>query len=386
MFNSSTITCLTPINSKHISEKEERKTPSLACSDDLCFEVEDRIQCNASQKVLYKSRKDYCLSLPIPLDKASNFAAAQAWETRKSELEAAGEKIKAEDYVKYKVSLMDCFATFSAAEIIQDFLSPATNQKGTASKTTGLKIFPNYLMLQARRFTLTANWQPKKLDVLLDVPEEIDLEHLRSSGLKPGEVELPAGPTEAPLEPDPTIVESLMGMGFGFEACRKAAYHTKNAGPEQAMEWIFGHMDDPDLNSPLVIEPPKTASSEPTVSQDDVQMLCAMGFTPKQATKALKKCDNNLERAADWIFSHADELDQDEPESSPSTAPSLPDGSGRYRLRAFISHMGSSTACGHYVCHIRDKEGRWVLYNDEKVALSVTPPKDMAYMYLYERM
>jgi len=369
-----------------VLEKEERKTPNLACSDDLCFEVEDRIQCNASQKVLYKSRKDYCLSLPMPLEKASNFTAAKAWEVKKSELEAAGEKIKPEDYVKYNLSLGDCFTTFSSPEVIQDFLSPETAQKGTASKTTGLKTFPNYLMLQARRFTLTANWQPKKLDVLLDVPDVLDLEYLRSNGLKPGEVELPAGPTEAPLEPDPAIVENLMNMGFGFEACRKAAYHTKNGGTEQAMEWIFSHMDDPDLNDPLVIEQPKSATSEVTVNQDDVQMLCAMGFTVQQGTKALKKCDNNLERAADWIFSHADELDQEEPASSPSAASSLPDGPGRYRLKAFISHMGSSTACGHYVCHIRDKEGRWVLYNDEKVALSVTPPKDMAYMYLYERM
>ena len=30
-----------------------------------------------------------------------------------------------------------------------------------------------------------------------------------------------------------------------------------------------------------------------------------------------------------------------------------------YRLVAFISHMGTSTMCGHYVCHIM-KEGRLV--------------------------
>ena len=27
-----------------------------------------------------------------------------------------------------------------------------------------------------------------------------------------------------------------------------------------------------------------------------------------------------------------------------------------YRLHGFVSHMGTSTACGHYVCHIK-KEG-----------------------------
>ena len=56
-----------------------------------------------------------------------------------------------------------------------------------------------------------------------------------------------------------------------------------------------------------------------------------------------------------------------------------------YRLIAFISHMGTSTMCGHYVCHIR-KEGRWVIYNDNKVAVSVAPPKELAYLYLYKRL
>jgi uncharacterized UBP type Zn finger protein len=56
-----------------------------------------------------------------------------------------------------------------------------------------------------------------------------------------------------------------------------------------------------------------------------------------------------------------------------------------YKLVAFISHMGTSTMVGHYVCHIL-KEGRWVIYNDEKVALSEHPPRDLAYLYLYERV
>ena len=47
--------------------------------------------------------------------------------------------------------------------------------------------------------------------------------------------------------------------------------------------------------------------------------------------------------------------------------------------------MGTSTMVGHYVCHIL-REGRWVIYNDEKVALSEHPPKDLAYLYLYQRV
>lgn len=58
--------------------------------------------------------------------------------------------------------------------------------------------------------------------------------------------------------------------------------------------------------------------------------------------------------------------------------------STEYRLVGFISHMGASSLVGHYVCHIL-KDGQWVIFNDEKVALSVNPPKDLGYLYLYQR-
>ena len=56
-----------------------------------------------------------------------------------------------------------------------------------------------------------------------------------------------------------------------------------------------------------------------------------------------------------------------------------------YRMVAFISHMGTSTKCGHYVCHIL-RDDQWVIFNDEKVALSERPPKDLAYIFLYQRL
>ena len=58
----------------------------------------------------------------------------------------------------------------------------------------------------------------------------------------------------------------------------------------------------------------------------------------------------------------------------------------RYKLLAFISHMGSSPQSGHYVCHVREeKEDRWLIFNDNKVAVSGRPPKQLGYLYLYRR-
>lgn len=61
------------------------------------------------------------------------------------------------------------------------------------------------------------------------------------------------------------------------------------------------------------------------------------------------------------------------------------DGPGEYELLGIISHMGKNTMCGHYVCHVK-KDGRWVIFNDEKVAASAHPPLDLGYLYLFKRV
>ncbi len=115
-----------------------------------------------------------------------------------------------------------------------------------------------------------------------------------------------------------------------------------------------------------------------------------MGFSRAHAVRALTMTNNNVEAAIDWatnnpadnstLHSLVDAL----PQSSPSKPTHFRDGGGKYRLVAFISHIGGHTACGHYVAHIL-KDGRWTIFNDETVALSEHPPKDLAYIYLYKR-
>merc|ERR1719206_363378 len=68
--------------------------------------------------------------------------------------------------------------------------------------------------------------------------------------------------------------------------------------------------------------------------------------------------------------------------SNSATAPT--DGHGKYEMFAFVSHCGPSSMSGHYVCHIK-KNGKWIIFNDEKVAESVEPPKDLGYLYFYKR-
>ena len=154
------------------------------------------------------------------------------------------------------------------------------------------------------------------------------------------------------------LVAQLVGMGFSENGSRRAALAVNNASMEAATEWVFQHMEDANFNDP--IEQAAPSGSGAALSSESVEMLMAMGFQKKHAEKALKECAGNLERAGDWLMSRMDSLDEMDCDDAPAEAgaePAAPNYKPQYKLRGFISHVGSSTACGHYVCHIK-KDGK----------------------------
>lgn len=58
----------------------------------------------------------------------------------------------------------------------------------------------------------------------------------------------------------------------------------------------------------------------------------------------------------------------------------------------YISHKGPSVHSGHYVAHVRQQDGRWALFNDEKVvradggAQGAAALAPLAYVYVFERV
>jgi ubiquitin carboxyl-terminal hydrolase 5/13 len=185
--------------------------------------------------------------------------------------------------------------------------------------------------------------------------------------------------TPAVVVADDTIVRQLMNMGFSENGCRRAAIATNNIDADVAMNWVFEHVEDPDFNNPIVESSSASTSGSnenapPSIEM--IEMITAMGYNNIQANAALKATDNNLERAVDWIFSHMDNMDEaialvnNEVPSSSNVSNndniSCDDGEGKYELISIVSHIGSSTDHGHYICHIK-VDGLWALYNDEKV-------------------
>lgn len=294
-----------------INELEKHSRNDANPSDGLKFSVEDRVECCASGKVKYTKRDEYCLALHIPLQQATNAAEVREYDQKVAEAESRGQKIDPNLHVRPRIPLQYCLDRFGQTEVVEQFYSTAISGQTNAKKTTRLATMPDYIILHLKKFTLREDWTCVKLDVAVEIPDILDLSALRSTGLQPNEELLP-DLDKAPPQPefDEGFMSQLTEMGFPIEACKRALFYTKNVGVELATQWLMEHISDSDFGDPFI--PPGTDVSNTVAFVPDpsgLEMLMGMGFNAVQATKALKETNNNIERAADWIFSHQMEID-----------------------------------------------------------------------------
>lgn len=348
---------------EHTVQSDEQSPPTdpTKC---LEFVIEDRIKCMKSNKIKYTHRVESCLPLHIDLDLACNKEEVEEYKKKLSQ-----SWTPSPDIVRPRIELMSLLDLFAKPETLSDYYSTAVSSHTTAEKSSKISRFPNYFCFQMKKFQCgTDNWQStttyKKLDIQIDVPDLLDLGFLEGKGLQPGEEEL-------------EDAENTPSAGSG-----------QQAGADSTIGGEFSQ------------------SSAPTIEPDSeaVATLCSMGIDNTQAITALKMCNNDPQRAIELIFDPESFNPQPAPQQqvpqqdssagltiatrpdplklklfSPDKKPKL------YQLKAFISHMGPSTMCGHYVCHIR-KDDRWYIFNDNKVAISENPPKELGYLYFYERV
>eukprot|EP00658_Telonema_sp_P-2_P010939 TRINITY_DN14162_c0_g1_i1.p1 TRINITY_DN14162_c0_g1~~TRINITY_DN14162_c0_g1_i1.p1 ORF type:complete len:790 (-),score=240.69 TRINITY_DN14162_c0_g1_i1:134-2503(-) len=340
------------------------------------FVMQDRLECNQTKKVKYNTnmqdrRKTFDLKIPMHLCK--NQAEYETYSAKCDEIKKQGGKCEDEPVVR-RVEFQDALE-FN----MQDADLPDAG-KGGLTKRTRFGTFPPYLLLQVMRYefdmsTMTSH----KLEVDLPMPDNLDLNPYRGTGLQEGEVEMDEDVTVTPAPAcNPATVAQLVEMGFPESACKKAVIETGNNGAEAAMAWVMEHMEDAAF--PFADEP-AAAPAAGGVDEGAVSMLMAMGFERPKCLKALQQTGGDQERAVDWIFSHPDDSGADE---APATVQPN-DGDGKYELVGFVSHVGRNTSCGHYVAHIK-KDGKWIFFNDEKVVHSQDPPRDCGYLYLYKQL
>ncbi|CAI8505944.1 unnamed protein product [Hanseniaspora opuntiae] len=110
------------------------------------------------------------------------------------------------------------------------------------------RTFPESLVVNPTRIKLE-NWVPVKTCSKLLVPETIDV-----SSSQFEEIDQNNLINEAPQKfvPNELLIEHLIGFGgFSRCACIRALKATKNSGDiEASLNWIYDHIEDPDLNDP----------------------------------------------------------------------------------------------------------------------------------------
>ncbi|CAF1472506.1 unnamed protein product [Adineta ricciae] len=376
-------------------------TPDASLDPSSCFQfqLEERIYCPATGQVRYLTRDDTMFRINVPLDAAKNMHEVLQYNKTKEDLEKQGKKINDLPIVRPIIPLTQAVARWAEPEVIDDFKIKRSQPSTTVRKTQRFLTFPDFLFVQLKKYTFNDDWTPRKLDVSMEIPDDIDLNSLRAKGFQHGETPMPdddepitqTTASKSSEQINEVYLQQLVEMGFSLDACKKALIHTGNNNIEAASNWLFEHQADADFDQPYKLS---DVASSPILDEESISLVMSMNFSRSHAERALAMTNNNVEAAADWAFSHPEDgstlhaLMEALPQSSPSRHTTkkthFRDGSGKYRLVAFISHIGTTTSCGHYVAHIL-KDGRWVIFNDETVAVSEHPPKDLAYLYLYKR-
>ncbi|KXJ95022.1 ubiquitin carboxyl-terminal hydrolase [Microdochium bolleyi] len=348
------------------------------------FVLEQRLQCLGCKKVRYSTVEQDSIFIDVPLEKLP----AE---------EGEGEAYK-------PVTLKQCLDNFTGQEVVE-LACAGCGSKDGFTKRSLFKTFPTTLVVNARKMAIE-NWVPRKVDVPVIVGDDpFPLDEYFSAGQQEGEELLPEDDSAASAPAfvaNETALDGLMAMGFPRNRCEKALHATGNADANAAMEWLFGHMEDPDIDEPLKLDATSGSGSKPpNDSPEKIEMLTSMGFSVPQARKALKETSGDVERAVEWVFSHPDDqgdFDDGSAASGEATSKEVASPAGNadlpanFQLRSIVCHKGASIHTGHYVAFIRKildvPDPRWVLFNDEKVveAGDVEEMKKTAYVYFFQRV
>lgn len=308
------------------------------------FVMEQRLQCLNCSKVRYRTDEQDNISVPVPIRKIAKAGVVKAED-------GTEEESKKDEYEA--VSLKECLDNFTSVEIVELTCSSCGSKDGFKKRSL-FKTFPEVLAVNARRFVIV-NWVPTKVNVPVVVGDEpFNLDDYKSPGQQPSEELLPeeASESKPSFVPNEEAVQMLEGMGFPRNRCVKGLHNTGNTDATAAMEWLFAHMDDADIDEPMPggeVKPPGGGEFSP----DTIEMLTGMGFEHDFAVRGLKETGGDLERAVDWLFSHPEkqfEVVEETPVTSGSTSKELPGSSelpATFELHSIICHKGPSTLSGY---------------------------------------
>lgn len=313
--------------------RSQHPGPFIDPTQPFRFVTEQRLQCINCRRARYSSTEQDSILIDIPLEKVPSSDGEE------------GDRYR-------PVTLEQCLNRFTGQETVELTCSACDSRAGFLKQTL-FKTFPVTLIVNARKMTVE-NWVPRKVDVPVIVGDgPFSLGGYLSPGRQESEELLPeedqaAAPAFAPNE---GALDQLMSMGFPRNRCEKALHATGNSDANAAMEWLFAHMEDEDIDDPLVLTSGR-ADGNDAADPEKIEMLGAMGFNVPQARKALKETSGDVERAVEWLFSHPDDQGDfaEESDAAGEIRAGIPAGSAdlpaNFRLQSIVCHKGTSIHAG----------------------------------------
>ncbi len=298
-------------------KNKEGTGPAIVSSHLFSFKTECRLVCEADNKIKYKEGPfETMLSLRIPVSESS-LPVDDMPDVKRQKSEDPTD----DDKEKNKVPVIHfdaCMDKWAASSVIDDYRWPHLhNSLSRATSQTRFVNFPRYLLVHMHRYELGDDWQPRKIEVDINVPEHISLQKFKGAGPQDWETLVPeedkvseetsANPPAA-YAIDEGALGVLVDMGFNMNGCKKALMAVGGSNVDAAMNWVFEHNEDPDFNDPL---PEETFTSATAAGNSDIDetvvtsLVESLGcFTADQVRAAINHCSGAPDRAADWLFSH----------------------------------------------------------------------------------
>jgi len=330
--------------------RSQHVAPAQNPVDAFRFAMEQRLQCLSCKKVRYRTEEHENISIPVPIRRLPKDTA----------MEGTGDEKKADQKDEFEpVTLKECLDVFTAEEVVE-LTCQACGSKDGFSKSNKFKTFPAILAVNARRFEVV-NWIPTKQDVPVVVSDEpISFDSYLSKGIQENEQLLPEDSDTSESNrfvPNEGALAMLEGMGFPRVRCEKALHATGNSDSEEALNWLIGHMDDPDIDTPVNLGGSgSTAKASTVIDPESIEQLGNMGFNAPQARQALKETGGDMERAVDWLFNHPDapgDFGDDTSDAAAQPAETqekaLPGSDklpAQFQLQSIVCHKGSSIHAG----------------------------------------
>ncbi|KRX02624.1 UBA-like protein [Pseudocohnilembus persalinus] len=371
-------------------QKQEKQFKLGDSTEVFKFKSSNRLQCTSCNGVKYIENQAQELKIPVRSPNEQEMAQIleenklRAERMRKAEEEHKEVTVNVED-PEYNVDFQECAEAYFEGDSVE-VNCPVCKKNTMFTSQTYCKTLPDYLIVPVQRFVLE-NWQPKKLNALIKMPDQYDFSKFVLQKFD-DEILLPKNEQQGP-QIDENALAMLMEMGMGKNRSIRALMENQN-NPELAMNWLFTKMDDPSLDDPI-----KNDNNNDTnlkYSKENVDMIVNMGFSEKAAKIGLSNCDNNVERAMDFLFNHEDvenmeleEGDQNQQQKKDDESLESLLQNSKYNLISTVVHLGKGVHSGHYVSYIKTEDNKWTLFNDAKVAQTDEPVLGKGYFYIFKR-